>query len=318
MFKRIGSLAALQEALWCKIWIDLRLRVLAPGSWLRFVGPVMRRYELWRVSTGVTHALGYRWRRSTTRIEIDLTYLCNMACNDCNRSITQAPSDQHLTVQDIEKFIEQSISAKANWHQIRLLGGEPTLHPDFAHIVTLLRAYRSAHRPDCKIEVISNGYGSRVMRTLEALPEDIAVVNTAKLSNDQAVHHAFNYAPCDRVDHAKSDFANGCFVTEYSGVGLTPLGYYHCAVAGGIDRIFGKDLGQPDLPAAEDQMRPQMADLCRLCGHFTAQMEPIAPEDRVSPVWKAAYRSWSQQQPVRRNGITPKPAHMQAPPQINQ
>ncbi len=278
--------------------------MLAPGSRLRFIGPVLRKYEVWRVSDRATALLGHRWTRSPRRIEIDLTYVCNMRCNDCNRSVTQAPSNMQLTKADIDTFISDSIVANAEWELVRLLGGEPTLHPEFFAILDALRAYRDAHRPELVIEVISNGHGPRVNAVLEKIPGDIKLTNTAKLSDDQPIHHAFNRAPCDRPEHAGSDFSNGCFVTEYSGTGLTPMGYYHCAVAGGIDRIFREGLGREALPASDDEMRAEMAALCRLCGHFTAQLEAVPDEERVSPTWKEAYAAWAERQKTGRTGIS--------------
>lgn len=300
----IRSLSTLREAIWCYVWIELRARVLAPGSRLQFIGPILRKYEVWRVSHRATALLGHRWKRSPRRIEIDLTYVCNMRCNDCNRSVTQAPSNMQLTKADIDAFIRDSLSANAEWELVRLLGGEPTLHPEFFDILDALRAYRDAHLPDMVIEVISNGHGPRVNAVLEKIPADIKLTNTAKLSNDQPIHHAFNRAPCDRPEHAKSDFSNGCFVAEYSGTGLTPMGYYHCAVAGGIDRIFRQELGRDTLPASDDEMRAEMAELCRLCGHFTAQLEAVPDGERVSPTWKQAYAKWAARQKTGRTGIS--------------
>ena len=42
-------------------------------------------------------------------------------------------------------------------------------------------------------------------------------------------------APKDDHRHIFSDFRNCCWITEECGLGLTPYGYYHCAIAGGID-----------------------------------------------------------------------------------
>ncbi|WP_425037299.1 radical SAM protein [Primorskyibacter sp. S187A] len=292
----------LREAIWCSFWVKFRAIVMArPG---RF-GAIVRgfhRYETWRLSKRVTALLGRRWRRSTKFLEIDLTYRCNMRCNDCNRSVTQAPENTQLDHADIQRHIQDWIARSYRWDRIRLLGGEPTLHPDFLRIVEDLKVYRREHAPKLIIEVISNGFGERVNKTLDQLTPDIRIVNTAKTSNTQPVHQTFNRAPCDFPEHQNSDFSNGCFVTELSGMGLTPSGYYHCAVAGGIDRIFDLKLGRDAVPEISDDMREDMQALCRFCGHFTAQMQEVPAEERLSPSWKDAYANWRTRRGMRLRG----------------
>jgi hypothetical protein len=77
-------------------------------------------------------------------------------------------------------------------------------------------------------------------------------------------------------------------VTEHCGIGLTPYGYYPCAVAGGIDRIVGVDRGRKSLPDDDDDLQDQLAVFCRMCGHY----DPVPTAtvgDRRSPSWAAAY-----------------------------
>ena len=73
---------------------DLRRRFPRPGSrwlwaWRVWYGllAVWRRIRIRRVVTAV---LGPQYHRSRDLIEIDITYLCNLYCNNCNRSVTQA------------------------------------------------------------------------------------------------------------------------------------------------------------------------------------------------------------------------------------
>ncbi len=282
----------MREAVWCYFWINFRARILQKDSKLKSVAGGFHRYEIWRLSKWATALLGKRWHRSAKLLEIDLTYKCNMRCNDCNRSVTQAPENSHITRAKMAEYVQGWIADSYQWDRIRLLGGEPTLHPDFLEIVDDLRAYRQDHAPKMIIEVITNGFGKKVNAVLDQIPADIKVVNTLKTSNNQPVHQTFNRAPCDFAEHEKSDYANGCFVTEFSGTGLAPTGYYHCAVAGGIDRIFGLNVGRDGLPASDDEMRKEMEALCRYCGHFTAQMQAVPEAERMSQSWKDGYAAW--------------------------
>jgi hypothetical protein len=254
------------------------------------------RYRNFRISAGTTRMLGPQYRRSRERIEIDITYVCNLRCLNCNRSISQAPEKLHISLSRIRQFVDESIARGKRWKGIRVLGGEPTLHPEFLPITEELLRYHQWD-PDCIITVVSNGYGKAVNEMLKKIPSSIQVENTSKTGNLQPSFGAFNVAPVDDPRFANADFRNGCDIMENCGMGLTPLGYYPCAVAGGIDRIAGKNLGSAALPADDDDMLSAASELCRLCGHFRdghcapPEMRPILLKQEMSPTWTAMFDS---------------------------
>lgn len=283
----------LQEVIWHNYWNRAHVFAAERVSWLVvFFDNIFHRYELWRVSSSATKLMGPRWRRSVSRLEIDLTYSCNLRCNDCNRSAPQAPSSASVSKEQIRACLEASVARGYHWTLIRLLGGEPTLHPEFLGIIELLRAYRGKHQKTLRIEVVTNGYGRKVNEVLQRIPPDIIVRNTKKAGSQQGGFEPFNRAPCDLDEHRNSNFASGCWITQYCGMGLTPTGYYHCAVAGGIDRVFGLGIGRSSIPDVRDPMHTEMSKLCRYCGHFCKQPGIIPLEQRVSKSWRTAYAMW--------------------------
>jgi len=224
-------------------WRYERRRLVLPRGLRRVTDRIFRVYEFWRVSQGVTRVLGPRFSRSRTLLEIDLTYICSLRCQGCNRSLDKAPSNESISLSQINQFIDESVQGGHRWEGIRILGGEPTLHPEFLAILDSLREYRRNHQPKLRITVVSNGYSKRTKLTLKKIPEDVLVENTSKVSVVQVDFAPFNNAPRDYPEHARSDFRNGCWITKGLGMGLTPSGYYHCAIAGGIDRIYNFKLG---------------------------------------------------------------------------
>ena len=76
-----------------------------------------------RVSKLATRLLGRQYQRSRDMIEIDITYLCNLHCLNCNRSVSQARESLHMPVSTITQFVEDSISRGKEWRRIRILGG---------------------------------------------------------------------------------------------------------------------------------------------------------------------------------------------------
>ena len=246
-------------------------------------------YQFIRAQKAVTRLLGAQFSRSHRYVEIDITYRCNLKCNNCNRSCTQAPSKTDMPLEAIESFLNQSVSRAIKWQRIRILGGEPTLHPQLASILQLLSAYKSMHNPGVRIVLCTNGAGEHVGQVLAKLPDGAVIKSTAK-GKRQRLFRPFNLAPVDSVKFRFADFTAGCRILSDCGLGLTPSGYYACAVAGGIDRVFGMHMGRKHIPARDDEMRDQLSVFCRLCGHFGFQWP--TRQQKSSPSWKTAYRDY--------------------------
>jgi hypothetical protein len=203
--------------------------------------------------------------------------------------------------------VQESIDANKRWRKIRILGGEPTLHPRFNDIMQVLLRYR-AFAPGCSIQLVSNGNGKKVQAVLAKVPPGIEIENTAKQGNFQPSFGAFNMAPEDDPRYDTARYANGCEVMSACGMGLGPGGYYQCAVAAGIDRVLGVESGRQSLVADHDDMHDLCEKLCRLCGHFKeGHMVPGAIrtpllEEKMSPGWERIYADWDVR---RRQSRTP-------------
>jgi hypothetical protein len=246
------------------------------------------------------------------RIIIDLSHCCDLSCPDCNRScaMDQAPADEFISLEQIRRFVGESIAAGRRWRRIFLEGGEPTLHPRLEEIIAELQRYRHDHAPRCKIDLNSNGYSQRAKRMLARLPDGFRAKNSAKTPGYQKHHISFNVAPIDLADFAGTDYGRGCYIQPIFGLGLTRSGYYPHPICGGIDRVFGFDIGLKKLPAAPAELEVQMRRLCPLCGHFrefrsdrrilklVKDKDPsnFAPGTK-SPSWIKAYRDFRSRRP---------------------
>lgn len=257
---------------------------------LRFFARILR------LSYPFTWILGYQYTRTSDLVELDITYLCNLKCNSCNRSCSQAPENAGLTLHDVRRFVLDSLSLKKRWKRIRVLGGEPTLHPDFQEIVKELLRYKEKNK-GCKIEVVTNGFGATVLEKLHSLPAEVDIDNTFKEGSEQPRFVPFNLAPKDDPLFILSDYKNGCSIIRDCGIGLVPTGYYPCAIAGGIDRILGRKMGRKDLPCDKDEMRDILEVACSYCGRFKKDFVPeklrkVCTDTPMSKSWEKAYSIW--------------------------
>ncbi len=233
---------------------------------------------------------------------MDITYACDLGCFNCNRSCSQDPSGDHMSIGQVRQFLEESRARQIRWKRIGLLGGEPTCHPQFLEVVDLVVQYRDEFSPETQIRVVTNGYSARTKRLLLQLPADVYVKDSAKCTREQPFFYTFNVAPVDVRDYERVDFYNACPDTQVCGIGVTPYGYYPCGVAGAIDRTFGFDLGRKVLPASDDDMKQELRTFCALCGSFKVHSGESQDDSLdgtvMSRAWVEAYER-ARQSPVR-------------------
>ena len=280
------------------------LRRFVRQSMKHLVYFVRRHFGHLRVTKPVTRILGVQYRRSLRKIEIDITYACNLSCPNCNRSCTQAPTGERMTVEQIDFFLKESIASGIKWDRIRLLGGEPTLHPHFHRIIQLLLEYRERFSKDTCIEVSTHGYGTKVEQALSQISHPaIRICNSRKRADTPPLFEPFNVAPRDLKRYVNADFRNGCWVIDSCGTGLSGSGFYPCAVAAGIDRIMGWDIGRKSLPADDDSMQDLLSRFCSHCGHFDRNLvEPLETESVMSSTWVEAYAGYHKVKRITRYG----------------
>ena len=248
------------------------------------------------------------------KIELDITYDCDLKCVACNRSCTQAPSnDDAMTLNQVRRFIEESIQLGIEWDLINILGGEPTLHPEFLNIVNLiLHEYIETASPATVLQITSNGFSKNAKDLLSKLPESKNIVMdhySQKDSKENIYFTPFNNAPIDNEGYQDLDFRKGCWVTSYCGIALNKYGYYPCGVAGSMDRVIGLDVG---IKRLEDVTIPKMKDLlnrfCRYCGNmvdYDVNMGNFIPrcekapfsKEIVTPSWEKIYEEYRSKKP---------------------
>jgi len=226
--------------------------------------------------------------------------LCNLKCVGCDRSCTQAQENTHMPIEMIKEFLSQTEERGHIWESVHILGGEPTLHPNFLEIIDLLDKWFNKNSPTTELKVISNGYSRKSKDILNMIPEYCYHKKSIKKSKNLPYFEPFNTAPIDLPEWEKEDFSKGCWISQNCGIGLTPQGYFPCAVSGGIERIFRLGKGLTQLPQNAEFLKSMFIDYCRFCGHFfqdkyssrTARESITVDVYNISHSWKQAYFNW--------------------------
>ena len=102
-------------------------------------------------------------------VGVEITNRCNLFCKHCfNRS--GGGSIQELALADLLSLFDQVLEMGVT--TTRISGGEPTLHPDFAAIVT------KAHQRGLQVSINSHGlYPAAVREQIANLPIDLFIIS---------------------------------------------------------------------------------------------------------------------------------------------
>ncbi len=222
-------------------------------------------------------------------LELDITYVCDMACLQCNRALGLIGSHEMMTIDQVSRVLHESASMQRPYLEIRVLGGEPTLHPHLSGIVDTLDWYRR-QVGNCSVSLWTHGHGEQVKQEIGKLPAWIRIRVSAKQPKVVGEgFDAFLAAPLDYQESHAQDYWNGCgqIAPGRCGIGVSPYGVYSCPCAAAIDRIVGLDIGLTSLTdACDERFRKQCDQLCRYCGHFLVDRGVQVSTETVSDTWQ--------------------------------
>ncbi|QNU66223.1 radical SAM protein [Ruminiclostridium herbifermentans] len=235
-------------------------------------------------------------------LEIDITYLCTLNCYNCDRMLSIAPGskNENMRIEQIEKLVEQSVDYNYIWKRIRIMGGEPTIHPQFRNILKILINYKNNYNKNLRLEVATNGYGKLTNNEIVWIKNNfpqIHIENTNKKDNYQKDFTLVNMAPCDNYKGNRKCTLGNCLDKKLNcGLGLNYSGFYCCAVGGAIDRIFGYNIGIKSIANITVERIQQMhLLLCPKCGHcLPVKFSGTEIKNVLSPTWEKALKSYKE------------------------
>ena len=110
-------------------------------------------------------------------LEVPITTCCSLCCRNCANLLQYYEVPSHVPSEQIIKNLSAVLSAIDGVRLIRILGGEPLLHPDLYGILNFCIKELNAVR---EIEIITNGtllFQNDVIELIKACPEIIVVIS---------------------------------------------------------------------------------------------------------------------------------------------
>jgi hypothetical protein len=172
-------------------------------------------------------------------IQIEITNKCTHRCNSCTRFVGHHCNTFFMDLEQIEQAID---SLKGFDGTVGIMGGEPTLHPQFPRILDLLRA----KVPKEKRQLWTSGYKwdeyyDDIHRTF--LPENISYNDH---SEDLDVRHQPLLIAINEVvedDELMFQLISNCWVQNRWSASINTNGAFMCEVAGAMSYLFPWNFG---------------------------------------------------------------------------
>lgn len=171
------------------------------------------------------------------KVELNITFACNLKCKGCNRLCNLTRLDGDMTVEQVEKFVENLAFESRYIDRVKLVGGEPTIHPDFMQICEVLSG-AVQRKLIGKIKVNTNAVTQKQFEG-KPLPPG---VRWQKSPPSGKTHRPFLWSPRDLGIESHGP----CKMVRVCGMSLDVQGWLPCSAAIAIAHLFGHlDLYKP-------------------------------------------------------------------------
>lgn len=196
------------------------------------------------------------------KAELHITYSCNLSCVNCNRfSQIENAHTPDMTLADVLEFFRQC--NELNWNpDILLIGGEPTMNPQFIEIVAASRKFKG----NGLVQVWTNGRDRDLVAYIRerynaSVPED-----TFKAKS--RIDFPWDDYYISPADYGIERFKCWQHASEICGVSVDSEGYMPCAVGGMLDGILKLGLRTKNLADLFDNAKNEAItkEMCKHCG----------------------------------------------------
>lgn len=253
-------------------------------------------------------------------IIIDITNACNKRCSNCTRFCGHHKKPFYM---DYETFCRAVDSLDGYQGIGGIIGGEPTLHPEFERFITYYGSkfpkhknpliypqkefIKAIHRIELdylrlieddgspRISMVGPGLWSNMSATYKKYYESISDIFPFQTLDDHANTIYHQSGMISRTDLGISDedwpaIRDACWIQNEWSASITPKGAFFCEIAGVLDMLLDGPGGWPIEPGWWKRTPEEFGDQlhwCEICGFCLDTFTRDSSEeiDDMSPSW---------------------------------
>lgn len=165
-------------------------------------------------------------------IQIEITNACHLRCANCTRFTGHHSKPFFMDLEMVERAID---SLKDFPGGVGIIGGEPTLHPQFEEICLILKKkikkkkrwlWTSGHKWETHERMIKKVFGNNVFYNDHS--EEDQTHQPILISIDEVVEDK----------ECMWNLIDNCWIQNYWSASITPKGGFFCEVAAAMDMLF--------------------------------------------------------------------------------
>ena len=217
--------------------------------------------------------------------QIELTNVCTKACVYCTRYVQHVRKDQQFYM-DLPT-LQKALESLEGWpNRIGIIGGEPTLHPQFEDVCKLLREY---HPPE-KFGIWTAG-GSKFDRFSQTIADTFGFISYNEHNQHQqetCKHQPLTVAIGDVIEDPvlRRSLIDNCWVQKKWCPSISPKGAFFCEIGCSLDVVLDGPGGWPIEKGwwkkTPEEFHDQIERYCERCG-MCVPLERELAVDRLHP-----------------------------------
>jgi len=188
-------------------------------------------------------------------VQIDVTNACHLQCSNCTRASAYVREPFFMDVETFrlaiectKTFLTESVPDVEHRHKvIGMIGGEPTLHPDFVQLAEVMEALI----PDKAARGLWTSQGKPYDKHRGVIGRVFGYQNrNTHMGAHTSYHQPVLVAAKDLIPDEKKmwPYLQKCWLQNCWCGSVTPKGVFFCEVAGALDMIFDGPGGLPIEP----------------------------------------------------------------------
>ncbi|MDR3763151.1 MAG: hypothetical protein P4M01_03565 [Acidobacteriota bacterium] len=217
-------------------------------------------------------------------IQIDLTNACHKACSNCTRFCGEHTKPFYMPVETFKKAVDSMVGFPGI---VGIMGGEPTLHPQFPEMVEYFagkiqdplapsfvqsptKNFQDYHRmvkyQRGRRRALFSSLGAGYYRNFEQIHDTFGYQN---LNDHRAVntHQAILVTRKELgiPDEEWYKLRDNCWIQNVWSATITPKGAFFCEIAGSLDMLFNGPGGWPIEPGWWKRKPSEFGDQLQWC-----------------------------------------------------
>jgi hypothetical protein len=201
-----------------------------------------------------------------TTIQIDVTNACPNMCANCTRFVGHHKKPFFMDLETVERALKSVENAP---NRIGLMGGEPTMHPQFAEICEL---YRKIIPDKRRRGFWTSGYKwKEYERDIRKTFDTDRIVYNPHEDKDEGWHQPLLVSSDEIIEDKELmwKLIDNCWIQRRWSPTITPKGCFFCEVAGAFDMLFDDEGGYPIEKGwwkkTPEQFQDQVKHYCVMC-----------------------------------------------------